>query len=178
MQKQQSFGKLLSFIKWAMPTFLLCGVYMKIFEDELRELILPLCDENNIMLHDLRIHSGGKNRLIKLTVDTERGITLSECQQLTKQVNDLFFRKNVFSGNYRLEITSPGIQKPLEFPFEFRRNIGRDIEVFYLEGDEIKVRDGELKKYNETYLSIQQKNGESVSIPLERIKEAKIKLRW
>jgi len=161
-----------------MPTFLLCGVSMKNVEDELRIMILPLCKENNILLNDLRIHGGGKNRLIKITVDTETGITLNECQQLTQQINDLFYRKDIFSGNYRLEITSPGIQKPLQFPFEFRRNIGRNLEVLYLEGDEIKMSDGELIKYNETHLSIQKENGESVRIPLERIKEAKIKLRW
>jgi len=161
-----------------MPTFLLCGMFMKNFEEELSEMILPLCEENSILLNDVRIHGGGKSRLIKIIVDTEKGITLNECQQLTREINDLFFRKNIFSGNYRLEITSPGIQKPLQFPFEYKRNIGRNIEVSYVEGDGIVTSDGELTQYSDTHLSLLKKSGNSVIIPLERIKEAKIKLKW
>ena len=64
--------------------------------EKLYELVRPLCEEDNILLEDVSLHGGGNNRLIKVIVDTESGITLSQCQNLSKKISDIFFRKDIF----------------------------------------------------------------------------------
>jgi len=167
-------------MKWvSKPTFLLYTgfVNMGTLEDKLHNLIIPLCEEKNIYLEDISVLGGGKNTLVKIIVDTESGITLSECQDLSKKVSDIFFRKDIFHGNYQLEVSSPGTNKPLEESFEFRRSIGKELHVNYHEDEEIKSITGKLKDFDGDKITVQQKDNE-IFISLTDIEEAKIKLKW
>ena len=88
-------------------------------ENEIWQLIEPVCKEDNVYLCKVSLHHGGKNLNIKIIVDTDSGITLNQCQDLSKKISDLFYRKDVFEGPYRLEVSSPGLKKPLEKPYEY-----------------------------------------------------------
>jgi ribosome maturation factor RimP len=115
--------------------------------------------------------------LIKVVADTESGITLAECQNLSQKITDLFFRKNVLEGNYRLEVSSPGVEKALEFPYEYRRNIGRALEVIH-ESEGVQISScGELVMYDDKCVRLRGKNGE-IEIPLTQIKYSRVKLQW
>ena len=167
-------------MKWvSKPTFLLyTGLKsMGSIEDKLFKLIQPLCDEEKIFLEDISLQGDSRNKLVKIIVDTESGVTLYECQSLSKKISDIFFRKDLFQGNYRLEVSSPGTDKPLEKPFEFRRNVGKNLIVHYLKDGEIKSITGELLDYDDNKISVQQKK-DIVSISLSDIDEAKVKLKW
>lgn len=146
-------------------------------EEKLYKLIQPLCDEEKIYLEDVSLHGGGKNRLVKVIVDTESGITLSQCQNISRKISDIFFRKDMFQGDYRLEVSSPGTNKPLKKTFEFHRSIGKELNVNYRKDDEIISITGELLAFNGDNITIQQKNAD-ISIYLSDIEEAKIKLKW
>jgi ribosome maturation factor RimP len=167
-------------MKWvSKPTFLLYTGFenMGNIEEKLYKLIQPLCDEEGIYLEDLSLHGGGKNRLVKVIVDTESGITLSQCQILSRKISDIFFRKDMFQGDYRLEVSSPGTTKPLRKSFEFRRSIGKELNVNYRKDDENKSITGELLAFDGDKITVQQKNAD-ISISLSDIEEAKIKLKW
>jgi ribosome maturation factor RimP len=114
---------------------------------------------------------------VKVIVDTESGITLAQCQGLSKKISDIFFREDMFRGDYRLEVSSPGTNKPLEKSFEFRRSIGKDLIVNYLYEGEIKSISGELLIFDGDSITIKQKN-DDILISLSEIDEAKIKLKW
>ena len=146
-------------------------------EEELYKLIQPLCDEEGTYLEDLSLHGGGKNRLIQVIVDTESGITLSQCQILSRKISDIFFRKDMFQGDYRLEVSSPGTNKTLIKSFEFRRSIGKELNVNYRKDDEVKSITGELLAFDGDKITVQQKNAD-ISISLSDIEEVKIKLKW
>ena len=60
-------------------------------EDKLFELIQPLCNEEKIYLEEVSLHGGGRNRLVKVIVDTESGITLAQCQNLSNKISDMFY---------------------------------------------------------------------------------------
>jgi len=146
-------------------------------EKEIYQLIEPTCQEENIYLSDVSIHSGGKASNVKIIVDTDSGITLNQCQDLSKKIADIFYRKDVFKGAYRLEVSSPGINKPLEQPYEYKRNIGKQLKVNYQKGDEKSFVEGELISYASEAITLNSDGG-AFMIPLEDIKEAKIKLKW
>jgi ribosome maturation factor RimP len=115
--------------------------------------------------------------MIKVTVDTDEGINLNECEKLSQKISDMLFRKNLYKQGYKLEVTSPGISKPLEHPYEFRRNIGRDLKIDYTDNDEPKKIEGELKSYNNQDITLLVKK-EEIIIPLAHINQAKVKLKW
>ena len=161
------------------PTFLLYTGFenMGNLEEKLYKLIQPICDAEKICIDNVSVNEGGRNKLVKIIVDTDSGIRLSQCQDLSKKISDIFFRKDIFHDAYRLEVSSPGINKPLENSFEFRRNIGKDLHVNYRKDDEIKSITGKLVTFDGKEITVQQKD-DKISISLLDIDEAKIKLKW
>ena len=92
---------------------------MEYLEEKLNGFIRPLCEADHIYLEDISIRGDNKVKVIKIIVDTETGITLNQCEGLSKKISDLFYRKNIIQGDYRLEVSSPGTNKPLEKSFEY-----------------------------------------------------------
>jgi ribosome maturation factor RimP len=146
-------------------------------DEEIVELIKVACNEESIIFHKVVRIRSGKSNLIKVTVDTENGITLGQCQNLSRKIDDLFFRKNILAGNYQLEVSSPGVEKPLEFPYEYRRNMGRTLEILHEAGGKQMYSRGELVAYNGAVLRLKGKDGE-LEIPLNQIKHTHVKLQW
>ena len=150
---------------------------MDTIEEKLQQLIQTLCKEENIFLEDLILMGGGKNRLLKIIVDTESGISLSQCQGLSKRISNAIYKKDIFNEDYQLEVSSPGANKPLEKNYEFIRSVGKELQVLYRDNDEVKSINGELISFKEDKITIGQKK-ENIAIPLSTIEEAKIKLKW
>jgi len=115
--------------------------------------------------------------IIRVVADTEKGITLGECQALSEKISDIFYRKEVIRGAYRLEVSSPGVNKPLEHDFEYQRNIGKQLSVNYVKDNEEKNVTGELLAWNEDTITLKSEPGET-EIPRKAINSAKIKLKW
>ena len=150
---------------------------MRGIDPEIVYLIKSVCAEDAVIFCKVVQQRMGRTNLIKVTVDTEAGITLGQCQDLSKKLSDIFYRKNVCQGNYQLEISSPGVEKPLEFPYEYRRNLGRELEVTYDISGETRYERGELIAYDEKILRLRGKEGE-IDIPLDHIKRSNLKLQW
>jgi len=146
-------------------------------ESEIYQLIEPICQSEDIYLSDVSLHGSSKNTIIKIIVDTENGVTLNQCQELSKKISDIFYRRDLFQNKYRLEVSSPGITKPLEHSYEFKRNIGKQLEVNYIKGEEKCFVTGELLKYTPDAITLKSDKTD-LDIPLNDIEEAKIKLKW
>jgi len=146
-------------------------------EENIRELISPVCLAENIFLHSVSVSGGGKNMNIRVVVDTEMGITLGECQALSGKISDLFYRKDVIKGTYRLEVSSPGVNKPLEHDFEYQRNIGKQLSVNYVDDNGEQSITGELLDCNKKTIRLKSDNGET-KIARKAVIKAKIKLKW
>ena len=150
---------------------------MNPIDEEIEDLIKSVCQAEAVIFHKVVRQRQGQTSLIKVIADTESGITLGQCHNLSQKITDLFFRKNVLKGNYRLEVSSPGVEKSLEFPYEYRRNLGRTLEVVYEESGVQTSSCGELVIYDDKFLRLKGKKGE-IEIPLNQIKRSYVKLQW
>ena len=160
------------------PTFLLWSFsILETIENQLRTLVKAVCDEEGIYFQQLVVHGSGSNLMIKVTVDTDEGINLDECEKISQKISDILFRKDIYRKGYSLEVTSPGITKPLEYPYEFIRNIGRNLKIEYTVEEQSKKIEGELKNYNQHNITLLVKK-EEITIPLAQINQAKVKLKW
>lgn len=147
---------------------------------ELKNHIKKLCDERKMYLISTDISQLKGGNFIKVVVDTDAGVTLNQCQELSREISDIIFRKELMERDYNLEVTSPGVNKPLENEYEFKRNIGRNVRVrFWDETPENKEKEltGELKNYNSDFIEIEAK-GQKFEIKFGQIIEVKIKLKW
>jgi ribosome maturation factor RimP len=79
-------------------------------------------------LVDLDLHLG-RDGLLRLYIDSEDGITLDDCERVSHQVSALLDVEDPIPGHYTLEVSSPGVNRPLRTPAHFRRFAGERAKV-------------------------------------------------
>ena len=104
-----------------------------------------------------------QNKRVEIYVDSDSGITFKKCQQLSRHLEAEIDEKGWLGEKYTLEVSSPGITRPLKFARQYPRNIGRKLEVKQLEGE---TKTGTLIEVDEKQITLESK---------QRIKEGKKK---
>ena len=145
--------------------------------ETVHELVNRVLDEEGIELVELQIKGRPGRELIRVYVFAETGITVDRCAQLSRKISDLFDRKNVFSGNYTLEVSSPGTDRPLKTIRDFERNIRRTISCDYESKDGRKNIVGVLIRVTSQTIELDTE-GVITTIAISTIHKAQIKLKW
>jgi len=105
----------------------------QIYQEKIKELVKPVIESENMELLDIECLKMKSSWLVRIYMDKEGGITLDDCSEITNQVGDLLDIHEVPSGSYILEVSSPGLNRPLAREKDFIKYKGREIKV--------KVRD-------------------------------------
>jgi len=96
--------------------------------EEIEKHVRAVLDEMNIELVELQ-YSKSKRTLLRIFVWEEGGITIDRCTKASRKISDLLDSKDIMRGRYFLEVSSPGLQRPLVTERDFERNIGEKIKV-------------------------------------------------
>jgi ribosome maturation factor RimP len=116
---------------------------------------------------------------VSVFVDTDRGIEIDECGQISLMLGDVLDEK--ISENYTLEVSSPGADTSLKMPRQYLKNIGRTLKIVDLNGIELK---GKLVELNADGLTIEPEKKkkkeilENIKILFNQIKDAKVVLSF
>ncbi len=145
--------------------------------DKIRELISPVFERMNIYLVDLELRGHINSQVLSVYADTDTGISLQEITDLTREIEDILDLENPIPGKYRLDVSSPGIDRPIKEIWQFRKNINRKLQVDYQVDGVHKEVIGELTGVTEKEIVIKNKNVET-KIPFEAIKKAIVKINW
>lgn len=109
--------------------------------DRLRELLGPLAAERGLDLEEVVITPAGKRRVLRVVVDTDDGVGLEACAELSRAASAALDEANAMGGApYVLEVSSPGAERPLTAPRHFRRAAGRLMRAHLHEGGELTAR--------------------------------------
>ncbi len=97
-----------------------------------KALVAPQLERAGYVLVDLRLYrnQAGIQALELLADRPEGGITLNECATLNREIGALLEREGILTGRYLLDVSSPGMDRPMTRPADFRRAKGRRIRVF------------------------------------------------
>lgn len=159
------------------PLFLFNGDVMTSYE-KLRNITEELCAGMQLQLIDLEV-KGDKNKpLYQVFADSEKGITLGECGKLSRLIQDEIDIDEDFPQIYRLDVSSPGLDKPLIEDFQFHRAIGKDITFVIREEKPKKQIVGKLKSFDKGILVLKDKKGNEECFSRSDIGEVKVKLQW
>ena len=146
-------------------------------QEKIEKLAKQTCDELNLILVEVRIRGDRRQPIFEIFADTETGITLKECEILTRDLQDRIDMDESFYENYRLNVSSPGLDRPLTHDFEYKRNIGQQLSIKLQTAEGTIEKIGELTGFDEKILQILE-NGKSETINRSDIKEAKVKIKW
>ena len=140
-------------------------------------IVEKLCEERKLYLVDLEVKGDTRRPVFTVFADTESGITLKECEDLSRAIQDEIDLDAAFPEQYRIDVSSPGLDRPLVKDFQFRKNVGRTLKVKYHDGELVQSKTGVLRRFDETAIELADKKEKTV-INRADIIEAKIKLQW
>jgi len=126
---------------------------------------------------ELQINKHGRKSLIRIFIDQEGGVTISDCTEVNQAVSDFLFRKNLIHRNYRLEVSSPGVDRPLKTKRDFSRQLGKKILLDYnTESGNSQVQ-GKLEAIDDMIV-LRIDDNKLVEIPFSDVQKGKLKLPW
>lgn len=98
-------------------------------QDDLKNLISPVVKQLGYELWGCEYLAQGKHSVLRIYIDKPEGIGVEDCQEVSRQISALLDVEDPIPGNYNLEISSPGIPKPLFYEWQYERYLGEPIQV-------------------------------------------------
>jgi ribosome maturation factor RimP len=96
---------------------------------EVRELVVPVLDSLGVELFDLNFKKAGKRYLLRIFIDKEGGVSIDDCQKASKEISLLLDMKDAVPWSYNLEVSSPGINRPIRNEQDYLKYTGKKIKV-------------------------------------------------
>ncbi len=151
-------------------------------EQKIREMAEEMLQDDTHFVVDVRISSGRTSRKVVVYVDGDEGISIDECAALSRSLGAKLEEDEAFPEAYTLEVSTPGLDHPLEGLRRYRKNIGRDLKVSLTEGKDVK---GKLVDASEERIVLEKKVGkgkkatvETVKIPLDKISKSIVQISF
>ncbi|WP_424893495.1 ribosome maturation factor RimP [Streptomyces sp. XH2] len=109
--------------------------------ERLRELLAPLVSARELDLEEIEVTTAGKRRVLRIVVDSDAGVELDECAEVSRAVSEKLDETDAMGGApYVLEVTSPGADRPLTEHRHYVRATGRLLKAQLTEGGELVAR--------------------------------------
>ena len=123
-------------------------------KEEISAVITPALTSLGFYLEDLNITSAGKRSLLTVIVDADRHLSLDEVTVATKAISEIVENIPALGSTpFTLEVTSPGIDRPLTKPRHWRKNINRLVKIVLLDGSQ---KTGRIKQAGESAATIDE----------------------
>lgn len=117
-------------------------------------------------------------RIIQVFVDTDDGITIAECAEISRDLGAEMEALNVINEPYELEVSSPGIEKPLKMLRQYRKNVGRKFKIQFWKDTERQTFSGTLATIEGEKLTFTTEKQEIVTLEFSKIIESIEELPW
>ena len=140
----------------------------------LSELITPVVEALGCDLWGIEYLSQGRHTLVRIYIDKEDGIGVEDCEKVSRQVSSLFDVEDPVAGQYTLEVSSPGMDRPLYTVEQYQRFVGEQVAIKLSRAFEGRKKfSGQLVAVENDELVVQV-DDEQYILPVELIDKANI----
>ncbi len=147
-------------------------------EEKVESLVKPKVEELGYKLYDVEYAKEGKDYFLRIYIDSEKGIDITDCEKVSRELNDILDEADYIKTEYFLEISSPGVERILRKDSHLEENIGNEVEVKLFKSiDKEKVISGKITKFDKEDIYIQTDSKE-VKIERALISQIKTKYNW
>lgn len=141
-------------------------------------LVLPIVEEEKFELVDIEYKKEGPNWYLRIYIDKPNGITLDDCQKVSEQLSDKLDKEDPIKENYFLEVSSPGLDRPLKKESDFTRFKGEMVEVkLYETLNGSKTIEGELLGLENNNIKVNVDNVGLMEIPKDKVALTKLTIK-
>lgn len=147
-------------------------------QQQIESLARPLVEDAGAFIVEVAIRGERGGKVVELYLDADGAVTSSLCADVSRSLSSALDAADLVQGKYQLVVSSPGIDRPIKYPRQYRKHIGRKIEVKY-SGDGIPTKaEGILVRADETVIELSMKAGTSLVLPIGDVLEAFVIAPW
>ncbi|WP_243371169.1 ribosome maturation factor RimP [Geotalea sp. SG265] len=135
-------------------------------------------------LVELEYKREGRELVLRLFIDREGGVTLDDCESVSRELSEILEVEDIIPGHYRFEVSSPGLDRPLKKAADYERYTGKLVKIRTFEaladdaGNKRKTFLGELKGLQDGQVHVALKEGQNAVIPLDKIAKANLEFEF
>lgn len=127
----------------------------ELYEQKTEQLLTPIVEEYGFELVDVEYVKEGSTWYLRSYIDKPGGISIDDCEKVSRRLSDLLDQEDFIEDAYIMEVSSPGLGRPLKKEKDFRRSLGEEVEIrTYRMVDKQKEFTGILKDYDENTVTI------------------------
>ncbi len=159
--------------------YFLCVMNTEEIRRKVREIIKPVLKSMDVTLEDMKLTKMGRKFFLKVVIDKEERVSLDDCEQVSRELEAQLDVEDPIPSSYTLEVSSPGLDRPLKNPEDFKRFCGRTIRVvtsvpigkqtFFI---------GEILEANEREVVLLLPKDKKVTLQYEDISRARLEVKF
>ena len=131
----------------------------EVYEQKTEEILLPIVEEYGFELVDVEYVKEGGTWYLRTYIDKEGGISIDDCEKVSRRLSDILDEKDYIDDTYIMEVSSPGLGRPLKKEKDFTRSLGKEVDIrTYRMIDKQKEFTGILKDYDKDTVTIELEN--------------------
>ncbi len=137
--------------------------------------ITNVIESMDLSVYDIVTVSEGGDTIYRILINSKDGISLDKCAEVTRMLNPLLDVTPPVKGDYRLEVSSPGIERKLKSLKHFNASIGEKVKVVLISNEVLK---GPLLKVEGSKISIEDEQVGEQTIPFDEVIKASTYFEW
>ena len=133
------------------------------YEAKTEAFLKPLMDQYHFELVDVEYVKEGSNWYLRAYIDKEGGIAVDDCETVSRRLSDWLDEEDFIEDSYILEVSSPGLGRPLKKEKDFVRSVGKQVDIrLYRQRDKQKDFTGILVSYDKDSVTIESEDGKEL----------------
>ena len=144
--------------------------------DRVRAFAEEAAADTDLYVVGVEVRGFQGSRVVEVFVDSPDGAGSDDLARLSRSLGFTLDTEDLIKGRYRLDVSTPGADRPLEDRRQYPRHVGRELAVTYEAGeDQLVTVQGELTAVGDDTITL---DGESAPIPFDAVREARVVLPW
>ena len=127
---------------------------------------------------DVQVRGHKGTRVVEVYIDSADEFGHDDIAVVSKELGFLLDVEDVVDDSYKLEVSSPGIKRPLQMPQQYQKNVGRTLRVRHEHDDNEEIIVGDLMGATDEAVELQLSSGERLELPYQSITQARVELPW
>ncbi len=145
--------------------------------DRLYAIIEPITSDHGLELVEVQYRQEQHGWVLRITIYKEEGVSIDDCARVSRETAHVLDVEDIIPYKYHLEVSSPGLDRPLSTPRDFERNVGRKINITLAGSDNAFSGPGIIEKVDGDEITLKT-DKELMTFPCTQVKKAKLVIEF
>jgi ribosome maturation factor RimP len=146
---------------------------------KLIEKITPLVEDMGYELFDIKFARGKNRSILRIFIDKDNGVAIEDCESVSREVSNILDLEDIIPASYLLEVSSPGLDRPIRNLKEFKKAEGKMVRIVTTEPiDKQTFFQGRLEGSDDNGIELLLIKDKKVNIPYNIISQARLEIEF